>query len=91
VTEIVKAAVEAAPAGPANPVRNCLACGQTDDHPRHVVDLGEGREVSFHMDCHARMNPACPLCVEQTSGVPAGTIGEDLRAHLVSLPPKAHF
>lgn len=71
-----------------NPVRNCIACGQVDDHPRHVIDVGDGREMAFHMDCHSRMNPPCQICADQIADAPVGTIGEDLRAHLVSLPPR---
>lgn len=70
-----------------NPVRSCIACGQTDNHPRHVVVLPSGDSAAYHMDCHARMNPPCDDCVGLTAAA-AGVTGDDFRAHLLSQTPK---
>jgi hypothetical protein len=61
-------------------MRTCLGCGQTDDHPRHVVYLPDGNEVNWHMDCH-RIATGCEVCTSQTAGA-EGVIGDELRAHL---------
>lgn len=71
-----------------NPVRNCIGCGQRDDHPRHVVVVGEA-EVPWHMDCHV-ITTGCAICEYQLAavgGVDGNPKGEALRAHLVSLQP----
>jgi len=65
------------------PVRSCLACGQVDDHPRHVITLPDHSEVTYHMDCHARMNPPCEICTAQTETA-TGVTGDELRAHITS-------
>lgn len=70
-----------------NPVRNCLACGGIDDHPRHVVVLPDGSDSAFHYDCHARLNPPCESCTELSTGA-GGVTGDDFRAHLLSQTPK---
>lgn len=61
-------------------LRNCLGCGQTDDHPRHVIHLGE-TEAAWHMDCHARTNPPCEVCADQIREA-EGLTGHALRDHL---------
>lgn len=71
-----------------NPVRNCVGCGQTDDHPRHVVDVGGGQELAWHMDCHSRVTPPCGVCTHQLLDVAVGTTGQALRDHLIAMPPK---
>jgi len=38
--------------GGGRPMRTCIGCGQTDDHPRCIVDKGDEGEVTWHMDCH---------------------------------------
>lgn len=68
-----------------NPVRLCPICGQTDDHPRHVIALPDGVDVARHMDCCA-MVTGCEVCTAQIAGA-SGVTGEALRTHLVSLPP----
>lgn len=60
--------------------RTCLGCGQTDDHPRHVVTLQDGSDVNWHMDCH-RIATGCDVCTEQTAGAD-GVTGDDFRAYL---------
>jgi len=71
------------------PVRNCLACGQVDDHPRHVITLPDHSEVTYHMDCHSRMNPPCEVCTAQTANA-EGKTGDELRAVITS-PEQAEF
>lgn len=69
----------------ANPVRTCIGCEQTDDHPRHVIALTDGSEVTWHMDCHW-IATGCEVCVQQTSAV-QDLKGDALRQHLVNLTP----
>lgn len=45
--------------GAGRPVRTCIGCMQSDDHPRHVIDVGDG-EVTWHFDCHAAAG--CESC-----------------------------
>lgn len=70
------------------PVRPCIGCGGSDDHPRHEVVIGDGNHTSvfWHMDCHV-LATACSLCAQQIEGA-GGVKGHELRAHLVSLPPR---
>lgn len=68
-------------------LRNCLGCGQIDDHPRHVIHLGD-TEANWHMDCHSRANPPCETCAAQIINA-NGATGDDLRAHLTATPPAA--
>ena len=67
------------------PTRTCIACGQTDDHPRHQTVLPDQSEVGHHMDCGARLNPPCQTCIDvlKTAKVKDKEIGEDMRAKLV--------
>jgi hypothetical protein len=62
--------------------RNCLGCGQQDDHPRHVTDTGD-----WHLDCHARSGQGCELCEAATDSHDGELKGDDLRAHLVENDP----
>ena len=71
-----------------NPVRPCIGCGQTDDHPRHVLVVGDA-DVPWHMDCHV-ITTGCALCQHQLAGVggvDGNPKGDALRDHLVGLPP----
>lgn len=63
-----------------NPLRVCLGCGQTDDHPRHVIALQDGSDVPWHMDCHA-LATGCDVCKSQIAGA-EGVTGDELRTHL---------
>lgn len=63
------------------PIRGCVACGQEDDHPRHVIATPAG-PVVVHMDCHARMG--CETCRQQILAA-GGAQGDELRAHLIAL------
>lgn len=63
-----------------NPVRTCIGCAQTDDHPRHVIELGTGDIVTFHMDCHV-IAAGCEICEAQIEGAD-GVKGQELREHL---------
>jgi hypothetical protein len=67
--------------------RNCIACGQVDDHPRHVIQVDPNSTIAFHMDCHARSG--CEVCASQLQACEATTdnpvVGDELRARLVAL------
>lgn len=63
-------------------MRTCLGCGQTDDHPRHVVSLPDGSEVNWHADCHS-IAAGCPIC-QATVSTAEGLKGDALREHIVS-------
>jgi hypothetical protein len=65
-----------------NPIRVCIGCTQSDDHPRHVVGLPDGSDVYWHMDCHA-LATGCEVCAAQISGAD-GVIGDELRVHLTT-------
>lgn len=62
-------------------IRGCVACGQRDDHPRHVISNG-GELIPFHMDCHATMG--CETCQQQIADAD-GVQGDELRTHLIAL------
>lgn len=65
-----------------NPIRTCIGCEQTDDHPRHVIAVGDGSEVTWHFDCH-RIALGCPSCTAQTEGAEK-LRGDQLRVHLTT-------
>lgn len=71
----------------ANPIRTCLACGQTDDHPRHVIGLPDGNDVNYHMDCCSIVKNCehCTPVVDSSDGAK----GDDLRAHIVGQSEEA--
>ncbi|MCD2193537.1 hypothetical protein LQ327_09090 [Actinomycetospora endophytica] len=65
--------------------RNCIGCGQVDDHPRHHISIGED-DVFWHMDCHARSGQGCELCKAVVDS--AGELkGDELRAHIQQNDP----
>jgi len=64
------------------PVRTCIGCTQADDHPRHVIALPDGSEVTWHMDCH-QLATGCEVCTSQIAGA-EGKTGDDLRLHLTT-------
>ncbi len=73
-----------------NPVRTCIGCTQTDDHPRHV-EATVGGDVNWHLDCHT-VATGCPSCTAQLPGV--GGVqgipkGDALREHLLTTGPEA--
>lgn len=71
------------PAGKA--LRTCVRCGQTDDHPRHVIGAPAGQASSnFHMDCHALLG--CRVCLHQLADVD-GAQGEELQGLLLDKAP----
>jgi hypothetical protein len=59
-------------------IRGCVACGQHDDHPRHVIATPAG-SVAVHMDCHAAMG--CAKCAA-TVGTAENLKGDELRDHI---------
>lgn len=63
-------------------IRPCAACGQKDDHPRHVIAMTPTESLFFHMDCHA--NNDCPTCKQQIADA-KGAQGDKLRRHLIAL------
>lgn len=71
------------------PVRPCIACGQYDDHPRHVFATPDGAAVPYHMDCHA-MAADCEVCKAQLAtvgGVDKNPKGDELRTALLKTGP----
>lgn len=66
-------------------LRNCLACGQVDDHPRHVIALADGSDVAWHNDCHARATN-CAVCIDVVASA-NGRQGDELRSHILAHDP----
>lgn len=64
-----------------NPVFSCLGCGQSDDHPKHVIDLDGTNLARWHYACHASV-AGCEICVPIAEAA-MGKTGEDLRTHLM--------
>lgn len=65
-------------------LRTCLACSQTDDHPRHEILLQVQPELlvaGMHLDCCAQVR-GCESCKAQTEGA-AGKTGEAMRQHII--------
>lgn len=62
------------------PMRDCVECGQVDDHPRHVVSMiVEGRPTvtTRHLDCcAARGCESCAASEEQTAGARGSALVE---------------
>jgi hypothetical protein len=67
---------------PARPVRTCIGCGQSDDHPKDQVVLGAGESVFWHMDCHV-IATGCESCRAQIAGADGAT-GSALHRHLMT-------
>lgn len=70
-----------------NPVRNCVVCGQRDDHPRCQVILPDGSSAYHHHDCGALLEPACAPC-EWLAQHKGDLKGDDWRAHVLDLHDK---
>ena len=66
--------------GDGRAVRGCIGCGQSDDHPRHVLDHGADLPILWHLDCHA--NSGCESCAAQTNGLTQGQTGSKMLAHI---------
>jgi hypothetical protein len=64
-----------------NPIASCLACGQTDDHPKHSVAITPVNYVDWHYDCHHAVT-GCEICAPIVKSA-KGKTGEELRAHLM--------
>lgn len=88
------------------PMRNCVGCGQVDDHPRDVVALGDGSVAYWHHDCHARIDPPCASCAwlvahkgdlvgqewrDQIAAVHAELSPEDLELPAEEMPVVTHL
>lgn len=72
-----------------NPVRTCIGCAQTDDHPRHVEAVASGADVNWHLDCHV-IATGCESCTGQLAdvgGVSGNPKGQALRDHLITTGP----
>lgn len=63
------------------PLRTCAACGQTDDHPRCVVEDGTGADLTYHKDCHRDAVGDMPCHAVLAEGGD-GLKGDDLRAFI---------
>lgn len=66
-------------------IRNCIGCGQEDDHPRHIVVNVDGSESPWHHDCHARSTGNAVSKAIADSGL----TGDELRQHIVENDPGA--
>ena len=66
--------------GSGRPMRTCIGCGQTDDHPRCVEWRDE--DITWHHDCHqiAIGNAGCHA--ELADGASVGVGGDMLQAIL---------
>jgi hypothetical protein len=64
-----------------NLVSACLACGQEDDHPKHVVAIDPVNLVRWHYDCHHTV-AGCEICAPIVKSA-KGKTGEELRTHLM--------
>lgn len=62
--------------------RTCPGCGMNDNHPRHVLVAEDGNQRAWHKDCHR--DKGCEICAVELQDVTPGTIGDELREHLVS-------
>lgn len=67
-------------------LRNCVGCGQVDDHPRHHISFGPDQDVYWHNDCHARSANGCELC-EAVVNSAGDLTGDELRAHIEQNDP----
>lgn len=63
-------------------LRNCIGCGQVDDHPRHIIDVG-GVDTYWHHDCHA-LTTGDPV---SQAVADSGLTGDELRAHIEQTNP----
>lgn len=71
------------------PLTTCLACGQTDDHPKHSVMVDPaGGWADWHLDCHAQVT-GCEDCSRRIAGRPDGATGAQLLEHLLAPTPTA--
>lgn len=73
------------------PVRTCVGCGKSDDHPRHVHALPDGTTFSLHMDCCA-ISKSCEVCLAQLAvvgGIDGNPKGDQLRTALLTTGPGA--
>ena len=64
------------------PIRGCDVCGQSDDHPRHVLGHPDHGGTVRHMDCCAAQG--CALCAE-TEAANEVRRGRALIDHLAAL------
>src|SRR4051794_4258888 len=70
-----------------HPTRNCMGCGQHDDHPRHQEVLPDGSSAFWHFDCRYQTNG------DPTAGAVAesGLKGEELRQHILANDPAGRY
>jgi len=74
-----------------NPVRTCIGCAKSDDHPRHLFATPDGATVGWHMDCCV-IARGCEICQAQLAtvgGVDKNPKGDQLRAALLKTGPGA--
>lgn len=71
------------------PIRLCVGCKQSDDHPRHdeIIQIApELIEASWHLDCCALIKK-CESCAARIVGA-EGKTGNEMRSHIVSASQK---
>lgn len=70
------------------PVTRCgglgVGCGQSDDHPKHLMEVPGGEDVRYHLDCHAAAG--CQSCQGQVSGSDGAT-GQQMLDHILANAP----
>lgn len=68
-------------------LRNCIGCGQEDDHPRVLVGNIDGSTSYWHHDCHARTtgNPVSKAVAD------SGLTGDELRKHIEDNDPGGKY
>lgn len=65
------------------PLRTCMGCAATDDHPKHEIDHGGGLSIYWHFDCHV-IATGCPdVCGPARVGAD-GLTGAAFREHIVA-------
>lgn len=68
--------------GGGRPVRTCIGCGQTDDHPRCVEWRDE--DITWHHDCHQIAIGDAPCHTQMSKRAADGAVGvgmlESIRA-----------
>lgn len=66
-----------------NPQRRCAQCGQTDDHPRVLINPDTATESLVHYDClPAGLHDADDYIAHAVTLASSGVRGDELRAQI---------
>lgn len=63
--------------GGGRPMRTCVGCMQTDDHPKDQFVRDDGTSVFWHHDCHAIADPPCESCAWLVAHKGDGMVGSE--------------